>query len=240
MKYLLLSTVLIASLFLTSCDTQQVIQAANDIISSNTQPNDAEMKFGVKQALEFGIKNAVNRTSTSGGFLNNNAIKILFPPEVKKVENTLRDLGAGSLVDNAISKLNAAAEDASQAAVPIFVDAIKQLTFSDIVSILKGDKNACTQYLQRTTRSQLYNMFKPSINNSINKVGLSNVWNQTITKYNQIPLVQKVNPDLNDYVTNKALDGLFYEVAKEELKIRENPVARTTDILKKVFGWASK
>lgn len=228
-----------ASILFTSCDTQQVLQTANDILNAGVQPSDAEMKFGVRQALEFGIKNAVNRTSSSGGFANNSLIKILFPPELRKVENTLRDIGAGSLVDNAIGKLNAAAEDASQAAVPIFVDAIKQLTFSDIVAILKGDKNACTQFLQRTTRSQLYNLFKPSINNSINKVGLANAWNQTITKYNQIPLVQKVNPDLNDYVTNKALDGLFHEVAQEELKIRENPVARTTDILKKVFGWAA-
>lgn len=236
-------TAFFTSVFFVSCDTQQVLSTAGDILSNSGvggNPTQTEMNFGVKQALQQGIKLSTERVSNPGGFLNNAAIKILFPPELQKVERTLRDIGAGSLVDNAIGKMNSAAEDAAKDAVPIFVDAIKELTFSDIVGILKGDKDAATQFLVRTTRSKLYSLFKPTVNNSINKVGLADVWKQGINKYNQIPLVQKVNPDLNDYVTNKALDGLFHEVAEEEAKIRQNPVARTSDLLKKVFGWAER
>jgi hypothetical protein len=195
---------------------------------------------GLKDALEIGIGRGSDLLSLKDGFLGNAAIKILFPPEAQKVEAKLRQLGLNSLVDGAIMKINRAAEDAAKGAKPIFVSAIQQMTFNDAKGILMGENNAATEYLKRTTSTALYNSFKPVIGQSLNKVGALTAWTDVISKYNTIPLVQKVNPDLGDHVTKKSMDGLFMMIQKEELKIRTNPIERTTAILKQVFAQQGK
>jgi hypothetical protein len=171
------------------------------------------------------------------GYFKNPQIKIPFPPDVKRVEDRLRQIGLGGEVDKFIMTLNRGAEDAAKEAKPIFIAAIKQMTIQDAWGILKGEENAATEYLRRTTSSQLYEKFKPVIANSLNKVSATKYYSDLVNTYNKIPMVEKVNPDLNDYATNKAMDGLFLLIAQEEKKIRQDPVARTSDLLKKVFGY---
>jgi hypothetical protein len=170
------------------------------------------------------------------GYFKNPEIKIPFPPDVKKVETRIRQIGLGDEVDKFIMTLNRGAEDAAKEAKPIFITAIKSMTIQDAWGILKGEENAATQYLQRTTSSQLKEKFKPVIHNSLEKVNATKYYGDIVGTYNKIPLVEKVNPDLDDYATDKAIEGLFIMIAKEEKKIREDPVARTSALLKKVFG----
>ena len=217
---------------LTAC-TQ--LQTVLDDVTSGTGLTSQQIGSGLKEALEVGIGKGSDRLSALDGYYKS-AYKILLPDEVVKVENTLRNLGAGSLVDNAIQKINRAAEDAAKGAKPIFVSAIKQMTFQDAMGILKGDKNAATQYLNRTTHTQLYNQFQPVIVQSLNKMKALDAWAKVVNRYNKIPLVQKVNPNLDDHITSKALDGLFSMVEKEELNIRNNVSARSTKLLKDVFA----
>eukprot|EP01041_Mallomonas_annulata_P024741 gene24741-45594_t len=158
------------------------------------------------------------------------------PEEAKNVEDKLRKIGQGKLVDDAIESMNRAAEDAANGAKSLFVDAIKNMTLQDAMGILKGKDDAATTYLSKSTRAQLFEKFKPVIKASLDNVGATKHWTDLITAYNKIPLVQKINPDLVEYATNKAIDGLFIQIAKEELEIRKNPGARATDLLKKVFG----
>lgn len=229
---LFLMSLAFASVF--SCDT------LNSIIGDggsgvNPLTND-QIILGLKEALNKGVKSGVNVLSVKDGFFKNAAVKILFPPEAQKVEKTLRDVGAGKLVDVAVEKLNRAAEDASGKAVDIFVGAITKMTINDAMGILMGDKNSCTEYLKKTTSKELYTSFNPVIDKSLNAVGASDAWSSVISKYNMVPFVQKVNPDLDDYVTNKAMDGVFMMVEKEERAIRKDPVKRTTDLLKRVFA----
>ena len=191
---------------------------------------------GLKEALNKGVDKATVSASTVDGFFKNDLIKIPFPPETKNMEKTLRDLGMGSSVDKFIETLNRAAEEAAKKAAPIFLDAIKNLTINDGLSILKGNNNAATQYLRDKTTNDLKIQFKPIVQAAIQKVEVTKYWNPLISSYNKIPFVQKVNPDLDEYVTLRAIDGLFKLIEAEELKIRQDPLARTTDILKKVFG----
>ena len=191
---------------------------------------------GLKEALEQGVGNGVDLLSARNGFWSDAAMRILLPPEARDVESKLRQLGMGKLADKCLEDINHAAEDAATGARPIFVQAITSMTFADAKNILMGDKNAATQYLQRTCTQQLYQSFKPVIYNSLNKVGAMKTWTDVMTKYNAIPLVKKMNPDLADHVTNKAMEGLFQMITKEELAIRKNPIQRTTAILKKVFA----
>ncbi len=158
------------------------------------------------------------------------------PKEAKSVEDKLRGLGQGKKVDEAIESMNRAAEDAAEGAKDIFVKAIKAMTIQDAMNILKGEDDAATKYLSKSTRTELTNKFKPVIKVSLDKVGATKHWNTVFSTYNKIPMVTKVNPNLEEYVTNKALDGLFIQIAKEELNIRKDPAARVTDLLKKVFG----
>ncbi|WP_114777510.1 DUF4197 domain-containing protein [Botryobacter ruber] len=195
-----------------------------------------EVAEGLKQALTTGASNGADVVSQVDGYFNNPAIKIPFPPEVKRVEEKLRAIGMGSEVDKFVLALNRAAEDAATEAKPIFVSAIRQMTIQDAWSILKGQDDAATQYLNRTTSPQLNEKFKPIIQNSLNKVNATQYYTNLVNTYNKIPLVQKVNPNLDDYATQKAIEGLFVMVAKEEKNIRQNPGARTTDLLKKVFA----
>jgi len=237
MKKLILAIGLLVSAC-TSAQISQTMKEVNKAIGTESgDPTTAEVAEGLKEALINGISNGSNLASQVDGYFKNPRIKIPFPPDVKKVETKLRQIGMGDQVDKFILTLNRGAEDAAKEAKPIFVNAIKQMTIQDAWAILKGSDNAATEYLKKTTSAQLYDKFKPVITNSLQKVNATKYYGDIVTTYNRIPLVEKVNPDLEDYATRKAMDGLFLLIADEEKKIREDPVARTTDLLKKVFGY---
>ncbi|MBK9984967.1 MAG: DUF4197 domain-containing protein [Saprospiraceae bacterium] len=227
--------IIIFSLFfavlLPSCDTlKQVL----------SEPTTAEIGSGLKQALEFGINEGANLLSQRDGYYKS-AYKILLPEEARRVTNRLKVIPGFSDLENVIvEKLNHAAEDAAKSAAPIFVDAIKEMTFDDALNILLGSKDAATQYLHTKTYSPLYQKFQPVIVTSLNKFNAIQYWADAINAYNKIPLVEKVNPKLDEYVTDKALDGLFAMVAQKELVIRTDISSRTTDLLKKVFAKQDK
>lgn len=191
---------------------------------------------GLKEALSLGAQNGANKLSSLDGFFANAAIKVLMPPEAQKVEKTLRSAGMGKLVDDAILSMNRAAEEASKSAAPIFVDAVKTMSFQDALGILKGSDTAATSYLKGKTTPALTSAFRPVIESALEKTGATKHWKTVMDAYNKIPLVSKVNPDLSGYVTDKALTGMFFQVASEEQKIRKDPAARVTETLKKVFG----
>lgn len=198
--------------------------------------SNSEIISGLKQALEIGSKNAGSQLSSLNGYFGNQVIKILMPPEAQKVEKTLRSIGMGAEVDKAIEAMNRAAEDAATKAAPIFIDAIKQMSIQDGLGILNGGNGAATNYLKGNTTPQLTAAFKPVIDNSLKKVDATKYWSKVFTIYNKLPTTRdKINPDLTGYVTERALNGLFVTVEQEENKIRTNPSARVTDLLKKVF-----
>ena len=198
--------------------------------------SEEEVGEGLKEALNQGVKKGVAQLNKKNGYLKDPQIKIPMPDEAKSVESKLRSMGQGRKVDEAIESMNRAAEDAAAGAKDIFVAAIKGMTLTDAMNILKGEDDAATKYLNKATNVELTKRFKPVIKRSLDKVGATKHWNTVFGSYNKIPFVTKVNPNLEDYVTEKALKGLFIQVAKEELNIRQNPGARATDLLKKVFG----
>ena len=232
---------LTSSLLFQSCQSTasltDILEKAGGITGT---PTNAEISLGLKEALEKGTGVSSEKLALEDGYLGNLDVKIFFPEEAKKVENTLRDLGLGSLCDQVITSLNRAAEDAAKEAKPIFVNAIKQMTIQDVQGILFGEQNAATQFFQKTTTSALSEKFSPVINTSLQKVNATKYWSDVMTRYNKIPLVKPINTDLTSYVTEKAIQGLFIEIAKEELKIREQIGARTTPLLQKVFGYADR
>ena len=195
-----------------------------------------EVGRGLKETLNKGIEKGVDKLSVKDGYFKDDQIKLLLPKEAQKVEAKLRKLGQGSKVDATIESLNRAAEDAASSAKELFVNAIKDLTLKDAMKILKGNNDAATVYLSNSTRPQLVEKFSPIIKASLDKVGATAQWAKLFKAYNKIPFVEKVNPDLVSYATDKAIEGLFIQVAKQELEIRKNPAARTTALLKKVFG----
>ena len=226
---------LLPALMLTwSCAELQ--QVASQYPQINTTISNADISAGLKEALHNGITKQVSKLTLTDGFFRNEDVKILLPDELKKVDKTLRDIGMSSLADEGLKVLNRAAESAVKEATPIFVSAVKNMTFTDARNILLGNDTSATIYLQNSTSTQLYTKFNPVVKSSLGKVGADKVWNQIITKYNSIPLVKKVNPDLNDYVTNEAMKGVFKMVAVEEKDIRNNFAARSSDLLKKVFA----
>lgn len=196
----------------------------------------ADVSVGLKEALQVSAKNAAAKLSQTDGFFGNQLLKILMPPEAVKAEATLRKYGFGNQVDNAVLSMNRAAEDASKSAVPVFVDAITSMSFSDALGILKGSDTAATGYLRSKTTEQLTTAFRPIIQQSLDKVSATSYWTELTTSYNKIPFVTKINTDLAGYVTDRALQGMFITVAQEEQKIRKDPVSQTTDILKNIFG----
>ncbi len=238
MKKLLLISVLSTTLVFSGCDTLN--QYSGVINQTLGTPSQTEMSLGLKQALEFGTNYSADRLSAKDGFLGNLAVKILFPTEAQKVEKTLRSVGLNSLCDNVITSLNRAAEDAALEAKPIFVAAIKQMSFQDVTNILLGNNDAATNYFKRTTSVALAGKFRPIVTNSLSKVGATKYWGNVISTYNKLPLVTPINTDLTGYVTDKAINGLFVEIAQEELKIRQNLSARSTSLLQKVFSYADK
>lgn len=201
------------------------------------KPSESEVSDGLREALKIGAKNATARVSAENGFFGDALIKVLMPPEAKKVENTLRSMGMGDQVDKLILSMNRAAEDASTKAVDIFIDAIKNMSIQDAISILNGGDDAATRYLKSKTTASLTATFKPIIKQSLDKVHATEYWAAVFDTYNQLPTTfKKVNPDLPGYVTERALNGVFVYIAKEEAKIRKDPAAQVTDLLKKVFG----
>lgn len=194
-----------------------------------------EVVSGLKEALEVGTKKGAERLSAVDGFFKDAVVKILMPPEAQKVEKTLRDVGFGKQVDNAVLSMNRAAEDAAKSAAPIFINAIKQMSIQDAFGILRGGDFAATNYLKEKTTASLTEAFRPVIESSLKKVNATKYWNTVFTTYNRFSK-EKVNTDLPAYVTEKAMAGIFYQVGQEEQKIRKDPVARTTDLLKKVFA----
>lgn len=196
----------------------------------------AQIAQGLRQALDEGVDKQVSKLTLENGFFKNELVKIVLPEELGKVDKTLRDIGLGNLADEGLKILNRAAEDAVGEATPIFVDAIKGITFSDARDILMGNENAATLYLRNGTHKSLYSKFNPIIKESFEKVGADKIWSNLINKYNNLPFTNNVNPDLTDYVTTQALEGVFTMIAMEEKEIRDKVSARTTDILRKVFA----
>jgi hypothetical protein len=215
----------------TACaELQQVLE------STGLGVTDFEIANGLKEALQNGVANQVTTLSVEDGFFKNELVKILLPQELQKVDQALRDIGLSSLADEGLKVLNRAAEDAVKEAMPIFKDAILNMTFTDARNILMGSQDSATQYLQNTTSTSLRAKFNPIIQNSFQKVGADRVWNDVITNYNKIPFVNKVNPDLTAYTTDEAMKGVFKMVAVEEQKIRTNIGSRTSDLLRRVFS----
>lgn len=220
-------------------DANKAAKQAEDAYKEATgqkKLTNAEVIKGLKEALTVGTNNSTSLASKVDGFYGNSKIRIPFPEEAVKVKNTLNDLGMSSQVQKFEETINRAAEEAAKEAAPIFIEAIKGMSIGDGFKILKGADNAATQYLQDKTSAQLKEKFKPVVKNAINKVEVTKYWNPLITTYNKIPTVQKMNPDLDEYITLKAMQGLFTLITDEELKIRKDPAARVTALLKKVFG----
>ena len=222
---------IIILLFSSSCaELQQVVNQLPGTLSNE------DIAAGLRQALDNGINKQVSKLAIEDGFFKNELVKIVLPAELQKVDKTLRDIGLGNLADQGLKVLNRAAEDAVKEATPIFVNAVKSITFADAKNILLGAENAATEYLKNGTSEALYDKFSPVIENSFSKVGADQIWQNLINKYNTIPFVQKVNPDLTDYVTGEALKGVYTMIGVEEKEIRTKVSSRTTDLLKKVFA----
>jgi len=222
----------LALLLLISCDTLTGIQNGG----ASGSVTESEAGEGVRQALSQGVATAILNLNKQDGFFGNAAYKIFFPPDARKIERTLRDVGLGGQVDKAILQINRAAEDAVGYAKPIFVNAIKQMTIADAFNIIRGGDTAATGYFRSKTKDQLLAAFRPSVQESLDKLQATRYYGDAVNLYNKIPTTAKLNPDLTAFVVNKATDALFDQIALEESNIRANPVARTTEILKKVFG----
>lgn len=222
---------------LSSCvEMQQMLNQ----LPQNQNLETLDIASGLKEALNNGISKQVTKLTAVDGFYKNEAVKILLPDELKKVDSSLRKIGLSSLADEGLKVLNRAAEDAVKEATPIFVAAVKNISFTDAKTILMGNENSATTYLQTSTSTALYGKFNPVIKNSFTKVGADKVWTNIITKYNSIPFAKKVNPDLTDYVTNQAMDGVFKMISVEEKNIRTNLNSRTSTLLQKVFALQDK
>lgn len=234
-KILIAFVVLFANTTRAQININEAIKGVTGTISSGSPSNDDIIK-GLKEALTVGSNNSATKASKTDGYYKNPLIKIPFPKEAQQMESTLKNLGMTKQVNQFVMTLNRAAEDAAKKAAPVFIDAITKMTITDGLKILKGKDDEATQFLKLNTSSKLNEQFKPIIKASLAKVQVTKYWNPLMTKYNRLPFVKKMNPDLEAYVTQKAIDGLFVLVAQEELKIRKDPAARVTDILKKVFG----
>ncbi|MDP9081388.1 MAG: DUF4197 domain-containing protein [Bacteroidota bacterium] len=236
-KTLLLIPVLVIFVILSSFAPVHPVAAGNIQISI---PSSLDMGTALKQALQKGTSKSSDQLSAVNGYFGNPMVKILFPPQAQKAEKTLRSIGLGKLCDNVILSLNRAAEDAAKQAKPIFIKAITHMTLQDVEGILLGGQDSATQYFKRTTTVDLTASFKPVVQGSLDKVGATKYYGQAASEYNKIPFVSHMNPDISAYVTQKAIDGLFLEIAQEELNIRKNLGARTTPVMQKVFAFAEK
>ncbi|MES2544020.1 MAG: DUF4197 domain-containing protein [Bacteroidota bacterium] len=226
---------------ISNAQLKGLIKKAGDKAAALATPNSGlDIGAGLKEALNKGVTEQVSKLTAEDGFYKNETVKILMPDELQKVDKALRKAGMANLADDGIKALNRAAEDAVKEATPIFVSAIKNMSITDAKSILMGNENAATVYLQSETTTPLYAKFNPIVKQSIGKVGADVIWASIIKKYNSIPLVSKINPDITDYVTNKALEGVFKMITVEEKNIRTNINSRTSDVLRKIFAMQDK
>ncbi len=223
-------------IFSSCAELQQVVNSLPQTTGGGFGVSNIDIANGLRQALDNGIDKQVTKLTQKDGFYRNQLVKILLPQELRKVDKTLRDVGLSSLADEGLKILNRAAEDAVKEATPIFVGAVKQITFTDAKQILLGNDNAATTYLQNKTNSALYAKFNPVIKRSFSKVGADKIWSNIINKYNALPLTNNVNPDLTDYVTQEALKGVYTMISVEEKEIRTKLSSRTTDLLRRVFA----
>jgi hypothetical protein len=233
-----LAAIIIAVAILPTTSFSQFGKLKN-LVSKGTGSGVTENEAGqgIKEALAKGVTTAVLNLNKTDGFFGSNIYKVLLPPDAQKIETTLRKAGMGAQVDKAILAINRGAEDAVGFAKDIFISAIKEMTLTDALNILKGNKYAATQYFKQKTSEKLIAAFTPSVKSSLDKVEATKYYGDIVTTYNNFPTTfKKVNPDLPSYVVGKSVDALFDQVAKEEANIRDNPMARTSDILKKVFG----
>ena len=215
----------------SSTDLNRILQGAGGAALTNE-----DVGNGLKEALIKGISTGAEEAAKQDGFLKNEMIRIALPEEFLKVENTMRKFGLGAEVDRVIMAINRGAENAAHEAKPIFISAIRQLTIQDAYAILKGEPDAATAFLRRTTTDQLTTLFRPKVQESLDQVGATRYYTDLVKAYNAIPTTKNLNPDLNAYVTGKALDGLFKLIAEEEKNIRENPMERTTILMRRVFS----
>lgn len=234
MKHILLA----AGLFLLASCAE--LQHAAAQLPQSQGISTGDIASGLKSALNQGIDKQVSKLTSTDGFYKNPSVKILFPPELQKVERGLRNVGLGSLADEGVLALNRAAEQAVKEATPVFVNAVKQMSIADARQILMGQPDAATQYLERTTTDALYSKFSPVVQNALGKVGADKIWSNLISKYNALPLTADVNPDITDYVTKQALKGVYEMIAVEEKNIRGNLSARSSTLLQQVFALQDK
>jgi hypothetical protein len=240
-KYYFLAIILFAAQFsVAQIDYNKLKKQGQSIVkqvnAGNNPLSKDEIIEGLKEALTVGSNNASKTAAAVDGYYKNPKLYIPFPSEAKKMEQMLRNIGQEKLVNDFLLSLNRAAEDAAKESAPIFVNAVKGMSIADGLSILNGKDDAATQYLKQNTQASLLEKFKPIVENSLQKVSATKYWEQLVVAYNKIPMVEKMNPKLSEYATQKAIDGLFIVVAEEELQIRKNPAARVSDILKKVFN----
>lgn len=229
--------ILVAVFQLSSCAELHQIVKNLPVNVDGVGLSQAQIGNGLREALDNGIKNQVSKLTSKDGFYRNKLVKIILPKELQAVDKGLRKIGLSNLADEGVKVLNRAAEDAVKTATPIFISAVKEITFNDAKNILLGNNDAATTYLRLKTEQNLYKSFTPVIDNSLSKVGADKVWNNLISKYNKIPFVKKVNPDLVNYVTNEALKGVFTMIAVEEKGIRKKVGLRTSPLLKQVFAF---
>jgi hypothetical protein len=237
MKLLLILTFSASSLI---CFSQinllkKVSEKAEGLINTKAQLSEDDIADGLKEVLSSGSAYSVNLASADGGFNNNELIRIPFPEEAIKIKNSLLKIGFNGKVEEFENCMNKAAETASQKALSILMDAIKNMSIVDALTILNGEDNAATIYLKNNTHEFLYSEFKPIIISAMEKVDLAKKWSPLIKKYNTISFTKKLNPDLEDYITTKTIDGLFILITEQEKEIRTNPAARVTDLLIKIF-----
>lgn len=248
-RIIFLAGLAISALSSASAQAQSIFDSLKEAVKGNqgdksaenkknvdlTGISTSEMSTALKEALNIGVKEGIAKLGAEDGFFRNELVKILLPEKLRKVDATLRGIGLGNLADQGLLLLNRAAENAVQEGAPIFAKAITSMTFDDAKNILLGDSTAATDYLKGKTTEQLFTAFKPKVEGSLGKVGADKVWAQIISKYNGITR-QDIETDLNSYVTQETVNGVFKMVAEKESNIRNNPVFRTTSLLKKVFG----
>lgn len=236
MKFFTLSSTVVLLLLFISCssaDINRLLQSAG----GQAPLTQTEVSQGLKEALIQGIGKGADQASQTDGFFKNDLIRILLPEDARRVESTLRQVGLGAEVDRALLAINRGAERAAQEAKPIFIQAIRQMTIQDAFQLLRGEEDAATQYLRRTTENQLIELFQPRIQESLNEVGATRFYSDIANTYNSLPLVNRqIDPNLNAYVTERAIDGLFQLIAIEEKNIRENPLERTSALMRRVFA----
>jgi len=231
-----ISLLLFAAFVFSASGAQSILDKAKNLLGGKQQVTEEEAGMGVKEALNNGIKSAVSHLNKPDAFFKSELYKVLLPPDAQKMEKTLRDLGLGKMCDDAIEAINRGAEDAVGYATPIFVDAIKQMTITDALKLVTGGKNSITEYFRSKTSTKLKAAFVPVIDTSLERVNATKYYGDVVNRYNKIPFVKKMNPDLSDYVADRALFALFDRIGVEEANIRSNPAARTSELLKKVFG----